>query len=92
MSLNVDNASYNDLMISHLKSRLMGRGMLVGSGRFFHIRCCAHIINLIVQAGLTLIDENLEMIRKLVKMVTKSPSRSKEFYDKVTTLHLNDKR
>ncbi|CAO2815030.1 unnamed protein product [Amaranthus hypochondriacus] len=92
MSLTVDNASYNDLMISHLKYRLMGRGMLVGNGRFFHIRCCAHIINLIVQAGLALIDDNLEMIRKLVKMVTKSPSRSKEFYDKTTTLHLNDKK
>ncbi|KMS98808.1 hypothetical protein BVRB_3g068830 [Beta vulgaris subsp. vulgaris] len=81
LSVTVDNATYNDTMISHLKTRLFLRGLLFSDGSFLHIRCCAHIINLIVQSGLDVIASILDNIRNLVKMVTRSSSRSKEFYD-----------
>ncbi|KAL6559716.1 hypothetical protein OROGR_004833 [Orobanche gracilis] len=54
-SFTVDNASYNDTMIDSLRSHFMRKKYLVYDGDFFHLRCSAHIINLIVQAGLNLI-------------------------------------
>ena len=47
----------------------------------FHLRCCAHILNHIMQDGIQLIDEILEKIRNLVNLITRSPHRSKEFYE-----------
>uniref|UniRef100_A0A803MBB6 hAT-like transposase RNase-H fold domain-containing protein n=1 Tax=Chenopodium quinoa TaxID=63459 RepID=A0A803MBB6_CHEQI len=93
LSLTVDNASYNDVMVKHMKNRLESRGMLVSGGCFFHIRCCAHIINLIVQSGLSCIENILDKIRNLVKFVTRSFYRSKDFYDTAQKhFHLEAKR
>ena len=52
--LTLDNAKSNDSMQKILQHRLQmisGNGLLCG-GKFFHVRCCAHILNLIVQEGL----------------------------------------
>uniref|UniRef100_A0A803MDX6 SRP54-type proteins GTP-binding domain-containing protein n=1 Tax=Chenopodium quinoa TaxID=63459 RepID=A0A803MDX6_CHEQI len=93
LSLTVDNASYNDVMVKHMKNSLGSRGMLVSGGCFFHIRCCAHIINIIVQSGLSCIENILDKIRNLVKYVTRSSSRSKDFYDTAQKhFHLDAKR
>ncbi|RID58697.1 hypothetical protein BRARA_F01974 [Brassica rapa] len=63
----VDNAFSNDNMQGVLKRQL--RKDLVCSGEFFHIRCAAHILNLIVQDGLAVISEAFEKIRDNVKYV-----------------------
>ena len=47
-SVALDNASANDAMVDFLKYELD----LVGGGTYFHVRCCAHILNLIVQDGM----------------------------------------
>ena len=52
-TITVDNASSNDNMQSILKRQL--RRELVCGGEFFHVRCVAHILNLIVQDGLSVI-------------------------------------
>ena len=91
--MSVDNATYNDSMMNRLKIRLNSRGMLVSNGEFLHIRCCAFIINLIVQTGLKSIQNILEKIRSLLKMILKSTSKSKEFYEPAQrNFHLDDKR
>uniref|UniRef100_A0A803MPJ3 hAT-like transposase RNase-H fold domain-containing protein n=1 Tax=Chenopodium quinoa TaxID=63459 RepID=A0A803MPJ3_CHEQI len=41
--------------------------------------CCAHTINLIVQSGLSCIENILDRVRNLVKFVIRSSSRSKDF-------------
>ncbi|KAL1226032.1 putative AC transposase [Cardamine amara subsp. amara] len=48
-SITLDNASGNDRAITILKDRLNSRNndALVMGGEFMHIRCCAHILNLI---------------------------------------------
>ena len=48
-SITLDNASVNDCFVENLKNQLNFRGNLLLSGQFFHIRCCAHILNLIAQ-------------------------------------------
>ena len=49
----VDNASSNERTVSHLKKTLSEKkGGIVLGGKFAHMRCCAHIVNLIVNEGL----------------------------------------
>ena len=48
----MDNASSNDVAIEYLRRKTKDRvGSLLGC-EFFPMRCCAHILNLIVQDGL----------------------------------------
>ena len=83
-TVTVDNASSNDNMQGVLKRKL--RKDLVCSGDFFHIRCAAHILNLIVQDGLSVISDALEKIRDNVKYVKVSESRELLFLGCVETL------
>lgn len=51
-TITVDNASSNDVAIEYLRRKTKDRvGSLLGC-EFLHMRCCAHILNLIVQDGL----------------------------------------
>ena len=43
----LDNASANDVFVGILKEQLNTRKALVCEGDFFHLRCCAHILNLV---------------------------------------------
>ncbi|XP_048615827.1 zinc finger BED domain-containing protein RICESLEEPER 2-like [Brassica napus] len=89
-TVTVDNASSNDNMQGVLKRQL--RKDLVCSGDFFHIRCAAHILNLIVQDGLSVISDALEKIRDSVKYVKVSESRELLFLGCVETLGIVKKR
>jgi hypothetical protein len=51
-SITLDNASANDLYVMNLKPKLNMKKTLPCEGELFHMRCCAHILNLIVQDGL----------------------------------------
>jgi hypothetical protein len=48
----VDNAKENDTAIRILKDDFELREVLPIGGRLFHVRCCAHITNLLVQVRL----------------------------------------
>ncbi|CAN6899132.1 unnamed protein product, partial [Brassica oleracea] len=72
-SLTVDNASGNDNMQGILQRKLQNN--LVCSGEFFHVRCSAHILNLIMQDGLAVLSGALDKIRESVKYVKGSQSR-----------------
>jgi hypothetical protein len=61
-SITLDNASSNDVCVGLLRNQLNIKKALVCEGEFFHIRCCAHILNLIVQDGLKEIDSALQKI------------------------------
>ena len=58
----LDNASSNDVFVELLKSQLRLKDVLLSDSSLFHIRCCAHILNLIVQEGMKEIDESIVKI------------------------------
>lgn len=63
------NAFTNDSFVEKLKTRLNLRGLVLIDGQFFHIRCCEHILNLIVQDG----------FKKMYPSIHCSGTRSSEF-------------
>ncbi|KAL2924160.1 Zinc finger BED domain-containing protein RICESLEEPER 2 [Bienertia sinuspersici] len=87
-SITLDNASSNDCMADFLKSEID----LVCEGAYFHVRCCAHIMNLIVQDGLKEIDEAIYKVRESVKYCKGSQSRKQKFFNSVAHVELQSSR
>uniref|UniRef100_A0A0R0E764 HAT C-terminal dimerisation domain-containing protein n=1 Tax=Glycine max TaxID=3847 RepID=A0A0R0E764_SOYBN len=78
-SITLDNAFANDVLQKTLKSQLVLQKGLVCDGEHFHVRCCAHILNLIVQEALKVVEHALEKIRDSIKYVKASESRMIKF-------------
>ena len=45
-TISVDNALSNDVAIKVLKENFEVSGKLLCGGKLFHVRCCAHILEL----------------------------------------------
>ncbi|XP_059650258.1 zinc finger BED domain-containing protein RICESLEEPER 2-like [Cornus florida] len=80
-TLTVDNASSNDLAVAYLKEKKLARnvGSFLLGGECFHMRCCAHILNLILKDGLSDVNGSIVRIREAVKYVRSSPQRGERF-------------
>ncbi|CAN1347900.1 Putative AC transposase [Linum perenne] len=75
----LDNASANDVAMRHLRERLQLRMGNTLDGRFLHMRCVAHIINLVVQTGIEVIGMSVRRVREACKWITASVSRIDRF-------------
>ena len=62
-----------------LKEHLCLSNSFLLNGEFFHIRCSAHILNLIIQDGLKVSSDTLHKIRQIVHYVRSLESRMKQF-------------
>ncbi|KAF2308942.1 hypothetical protein GH714_025281 [Hevea brasiliensis] len=79
MCITVDNASSNDSAVSQSKKRLLKKNAFVLGGDAFHMRCCAHIIQLVVRDGLNAVQGSIKRIRDVVKYIRSSPQCSEMF-------------
>ena len=61
-------------------------------GKLFHVRCCAHILNLLVQDGLAQIGDVIEVVREGIKYLNNSEARLNEFSKIVRQLQLPSKK
>ncbi|KAG5528097.1 hypothetical protein RHGRI_028886 [Rhododendron griersonianum] len=91
--ITVDNASYNDLALKILQGtfKLLKKKLLFGS-KLFHVRCCAHILNLMVQDGLSVIGGVIECVREAVKYLVASEPHLIQFSEIAKQLQLPSKR
>ncbi|XP_019172108.1 PREDICTED: zinc finger BED domain-containing protein RICESLEEPER 2-like [Ipomoea nil] len=80
-TITVDNASSNDTALGFLKKKLMSWGTSTVKGKYIHMRCIAHILNLVVQDGLKQCDDSVKKVRDAVRYVRSSPARLKKFKD-----------
>lgn len=85
-----DNATNNDAAIKYLKDTLKYVVALPLDGKFFHIKCCVHILNILVQYGMTEIESAVHNVRASVKYITNSVSLLQVFGDIVSQLRLPD--
>ncbi|KMT02093.1 hypothetical protein BVRB_9g208210 [Beta vulgaris subsp. vulgaris] len=78
-AITVDNCTTNDAMMDILRDEFP-YGSLMLHGEFFHMRCCARILNLVVQDGLNVVlSEGLQIIRESVVFWTASDKRVQKF-------------
>lgn len=84
-SITLDNASNNDVAERTLKGLL---DVSFGTVPYdiFHVRCCAHILNLIVQDGLSLLASSVEKIKNIVRNINSFVHRY-ELYKKCLRHH-----
>ncbi|GJX11554.1 zinc finger BED domain-containing protein RICESLEEPER 2-like protein [Tanacetum coccineum] len=86
-TITLDNATNNNGLVDCLKDQL-SYDALVCNGEFIHVRCCAHVLNLIVQSGLKVIEESIEKVRESVKFVRGSAARKIKFAECIARLKL----
>nr|XP_027067613.1 zinc finger BED domain-containing protein RICESLEEPER 2-like [Coffea arabica] len=90
-TVSVDNASNNDTALRCLKDTFSRNKCLLAKGKLFHVRCCAHILNLMVQDGLSEIQEIIHDIRTSVEFVNKTEGRRLIFGEIVHQLRLPER-
>ncbi|KAH9650563.1 BED-type domain-containing protein [Citrus sinensis] len=69
-AITIDNASTNDVAVNYVTMQLLGwrnDDAIVLAGQYMHVRCCAHILNLIVVSGLNELYASVAAIRNAVK-------------------------
>ncbi|CAN0830952.1 Zinc finger BED domain-containing protein RICESLEEPER 2 [Linum grandiflorum] len=87
-TITLDNCTTNDSLIKLVKQKLVLVN-LIKDGELIHMRCSAHILNLIVRDGLDVIKEAIENIRDSVVFWTCTPRRVEYFHDRARQLKLN---
>jgi hypothetical protein len=63
----VDNASSNDSGVDYLRTKLQKTN--IAQGKYLHMRCAAHIVNLIVKDGLQEVDLSVKRVRAAVRYI-----------------------
>jgi hypothetical protein len=91
-TITLDNATCNDVAVSYLGKRLKSKNALVGDGSFFHMRCAAHILNLIVRDGQKDHELAIESVREAVRFVRSSPQRALKFKECIEIVGITCKR
>lgn len=61
-------------------------------GKLFHVICCAHILNLIAQDGISEIKDIVVVIRDSVEYIRRSDARLKIFSEIVKQLNLPERK
>ena len=83
-TITIDNASNNNAAIQRLKRFWQ---IKEDHAKLFHVRCCAHILNLIVKYGLKQVDSTLEKIRDITYNINCSQAKH-EFFIIITKLQI----
>jgi len=64
-----------------MKRKTKERDSSILGYEFMHMRCCAHILNLIVQNGLKYIHESITKVQNVMLYVRASPTRFEKFQE-----------
>ncbi|KAL5555096.1 hypothetical protein UlMin_037332 [Ulmus minor] len=86
-TLTVDNCTTNDAAIPIMKDKLFSSGLML-SGDFFHMHCAAHILNLIVKDGMSILDKGIVNICESVSYWTATTKRNEKFMETARQLHI----
>lgn len=71
-TITLDNVASNDVLVAQLYDNLM---LNSASKEFLHVRCTCHILNHIVQDGLTTLSPSIEKITAIVRNMNSSIKR-----------------
>ncbi|WCJ37927.1 Zinc finger BED domain-containing protein RICESLEEPER 2 [Euphorbia peplus] len=90
-TVTVDNSISNDTAIAYLKKKFVNWEGCIGNCKYLHMRCIAHILNLVVVEGLKELIEPIKKIRNVVRYIRQSPARLKKFKECIEAEKIPDK-
>uniref|UniRef100_A0A7N1A947 BED-type domain-containing protein n=1 Tax=Kalanchoe fedtschenkoi TaxID=63787 RepID=A0A7N1A947_KALFE len=90
-TITVDNASSNNTAVAYLKERIQRWKGCILDGKYLHMRCIAHIINLVVNDGINTVKDSISRVRKAVRYVKQSPARLQKFKECVAIEKIESK-
>ncbi|KAJ0102336.1 hypothetical protein Patl1_03864 [Pistacia atlantica] len=67
-ALTIDSCSINDAMMSMLIAKFLVDSKVMG-GRFFHLRCCAQNLDLIMKDEMAVIQKDIEKVRDSISFM-----------------------
>ncbi|XP_075091915.1 zinc finger BED domain-containing protein RICESLEEPER 2-like [Nicotiana tabacum] len=88
-TITVDNCSTNNAMIKTLLDEKLCKRDLLLMGRMLHVRCAAHILNLIVQEGLKVIQDSINNVHDSVLYWIGSSGRIERLEEAARLLHIS---
>jgi len=88
-SITLDNAKNNNNMVGSLRKNLLERHLMLGNGDLLHMRCVAHVLNLIVKERFKVIDGATDRIRDSVKYIRSSQARKQHFEEIIVQLGIS---
>ena len=75
-TITVDNAGSKSTACNALIGEFKRHGyVLFSSGEFLHVRCVAHILNLVVWDGLKVVGKSVKRVRAAVRFIRQSLNR-----------------
>ncbi|XP_059663589.1 zinc finger BED domain-containing protein RICESLEEPER 2-like [Cornus florida] len=86
-TITLDNCTTNDAMIGSLLDKIDSSTLLL-EGKVLYMRCCAHILNLIVKDGLEVMGDGIERIRDSVYFWIATPGRIEIFLESACQLKI----
>ncbi|XP_074315151.1 zinc finger BED domain-containing protein RICESLEEPER 2-like [Silene latifolia] len=87
----VDNCTTNDAMMKIILKNFEKKCLIL-SGAFLHLRCSAHILNLIVKDGLEFIESGIAKVRGCVSFWMSTPKRIEKFEESCRFQGINNSK
>ena len=77
--------------MSFFKKKLLTWGLSSIKVKYMHIRCVAHILNLVINESLKELNTSIKRVREVVRYIRYSPSRLRKFRDFYVLVGIKDK-
>jgi hypothetical protein len=86
-TITLDNCTSNDKAMDILPDKLDTSSLMM-NGQLMHMRCAAHILNLIVKDGMSVLEHGIERVRDSVAFWSATPKRHEKFEKMAKTLNI----
>uniref|UniRef100_A0ACD5VTX7 Uncharacterized protein n=1 Tax=Avena sativa TaxID=4498 RepID=A0ACD5VTX7_AVESA len=87
----LDNCTSGDSVATELLRALQPRRLLMLNGNLFHVRSCAHILNLTVEESLEQTSDIINRVREMIQNVKFSQERLQKFLSTAKLLQIDQK-
>uniref|UniRef100_A0A803MGU0 hAT-like transposase RNase-H fold domain-containing protein n=1 Tax=Chenopodium quinoa TaxID=63459 RepID=A0A803MGU0_CHEQI len=91
-TVSVDNATANDSSIQIMRDTFSHTKRLICGGKLFHVRCYAHILNIMVQHGLKQVKSIIKNVHDYVDYLNGSEARLIKFCEIVQQFNLKERK